>query len=238
MILLSLEKTLKSRGTYFNIDIHISTSSDTLFLWGHSGAGKTTILNMIAGISVPDRGRIQIDDDIWFDAETHTNLPIQKRSIGYLFQDHRLFTNMTVEQNVAYPMRQKDSGYINFLLDVTGLSRFRSSDVSKLSGGQKQRVALARAFARKPALVLLDEPFSSLDFPRRQALIEIYQSLRHDFGFKSIIVTHTIREAILMNGAIAEISDGRVTAQKDPPLKAVSVVPDCRLLKAIDLVRR
>ena len=235
MIFLCLKKTLKSRHQSFTVDIRISTASDTLFLWGHSGAGKSTILNMIAGISIPDEGKIQIGDAVWFDTETHTNLQVQKRNIGYLFQDHRLFANMTVEQNVAYPMTRKDKDFVAFLLDATGLSPFRAGRVAALSGGQRQRVALARALARKPGLVLLDEPFSSLDFPRRQALIDVYQSLKQALGFRSVIVTHTIREAVQMNGAIVEISDGRVTAHKEPRPGAVPVVPHCRLLKEIRL---
>ena len=230
MIALTVYKTLKHRHNAFDIDIRLTTPSDTLFLWGPSGAGKTTILNMVAGICTPERGTVRIGDAVWFDSRTGINLPIQKRHIGYLFQDYRLFTNMTVEQNIAYPMRHKDRAYHHFLLDATGLSDLRKCGIITLSGGQKQRVALARALARKPSLLLLDEPFSSLDLPRREALIDIYQSLQRDLGFKSIIVTHTIREAVLMNGAVAELCDGRLSSCREPPHHTPPVARYCRLV--------
>lgn len=236
MINLILKKTLRSRQNRFKVDVRLLTASDTLFLWGHSGSGKTTVLNMIAGITVPEKGTVQIDDEIWFNSESKTNLPVPKRDIGYLFQDYRLFDHMNVAQNVAYAMKRKDLAYLGFLLDATGLSPFRESDVSKISGGQKQRVALARALARKPRLMLLDEPFSSLDFSRKQKLIEIYQSLQKKLKFKSIIVTHTIREAVLMNGAIAEIADGRIIALQEPSHNAIPIAPHCRLLKTLGKV--
>jgi molybdate transport system ATP-binding protein len=185
-------------------------------LFGQSGSGKTTTLRTIAGIITPDSGRISIADDIYFDSATGVNLSIQKRRVGYVFQDYALFPHMTAEQNVAYGIKE------NGARDATKLDRAREMLASfkiehvrrrypqNMSGGEQQRTALARALASDPAVVLLDEPLSAVDAETRALLLDEVVMAQDRVKIPFIYVTHNTAEAIRLGTQVVVLHEGRV----------------------------
>ena len=141
-------------------------------LFGPSGAGKTTILRSLAGLERPNTGRISFGEEVWFDAQAGVMIPPQKRSIGYVFQDYALFPHLTVNQNIAYGLKEEArelrARKIETTLELVKLDGLGNRKPKEISGGQQQRVALARALVREPRLLLLDEPMSALDLPTRK----------------------------------------------------------------------
>lgn len=158
---------------------------------GPSGIGKTTLLRMIAGLTKPDRGIIEIGDRIFFDSLNSINLSPQKRNIGFMFQDYALFPNMTVEENISFAQNKvKDKAWVDTLIKSYGLDALRNQKPDKLSGGQKQRTALARTLAKKADLLLLDEPLSSVDSTLRTQLQNEILKAHAVFGSTTLVVSH------------------------------------------------
>lgn len=188
--------------------------STVLILFGPSGSGKTTILRSIAGLEWPERGNIQFISRTWLDTAHGIRVAPQERHIGYLSQDYALFPPYTVAHNIAYGLgdlateeRKKRVAEAVELLQLQGLEHRKPRE---LSGGQQQRVALARAVARRPQLLLLDEPLSALDLPTRLTLrTELRTMLRH-LAIPAIVVTHDWEEALTLGDQMAVMHDGRV----------------------------
>lgn len=158
---------------------------------GPSGIGKTTLLRMIAGLTKPDRGIIQVGDRIFYDSLNNINLSPQKRNIGFMFQDYALFPNMTVEENISFAQNKvKDKAWVDTLIKSYGLYALRNQKPDKLSGGQKQRTALARTLAKKADLLLLDEPLSSVDSTMRIKLQNEILKAHAVFGSTTLVVSH------------------------------------------------
>lgn len=158
---------------------------------GPSGIGKTTLLRMIAGLTKPDRGIIQVGDRIFYDSLNNINLSPQKRNIGFMFQDYALFPNMTVEENISFAQNKvKDKAWVDTLIKSYGLDALRNQKPDKLSGGQKQRTALARSLAKKADLLLLDEPLSSVDSTMRIKLQNEILKTHAVFGSTTLVVSH------------------------------------------------
>lgn len=183
-------------------------------LFGPSGCGKTTILRCLAGLERPDRGKIQFQDEVWFDAERNINVPAQQRRVGYVFQDYALFPHLTVEKNIAYGLKTLPEGArsarVGEMLDFFHLRGLEKRLPRHISGGQQQRVALARALAPKPRLLLLDEPLSAVDAPTRELLrTELQRSIR-DMNTPAIIVTHDRLEALVLSDHMTVLNAGRV----------------------------
>ena len=158
--------------------IHINiedTKAKIYAIQGPSGIGKTTILNIIAGLRQPDEAYINIDNHLLVDTENHINVKIQQRQIGYLFQDYQLFPNMNVYNNITF--MTKPSEHINELIHTLKINQFPPT----LSGGEAQRVALARTLSTKPNLILLDEPFSSLDDISRDEGIHLVKQIHEEW---------------------------------------------------------
>jgi molybdate transport system ATP-binding protein len=179
-------------------------------LFGPSGAGKTTVLRLIAGLDTPDAGAITCGDEIWYDGARGVRLPPQHRRVGYLSQDYAIFPHLTVRKNVAYGARH---GAVDAIDDL--LARFDLSDLAdryprQLSGGQLQRVALARALAAEPRLLLLDEPLSALDAPTRLRVRADLRQLLASIQVPAIVVTHDRTEALALGDSIAIMIDGRL----------------------------
>ncbi|MEG1750505.1 MAG: ABC transporter ATP-binding protein [Raoultibacter sp.] len=192
---------------------HVSFEAEEgqfLSLLGASGAGKSTLLKVIAGILIQDSGQIM------FDGEAIDGLPSHKRGIGFVFQDMRLFPNMNVVENVAFPckMAGEKKGdrleHARHLLSCVHLDGFDSRAVSSLSGGQQQRVALARALAGNPRVLLLDEPFSGLDENLRDEMRSLVLNLQREWNITTVMVTHDATEALMMSDRIVYLSKGRV----------------------------
>lgn len=185
-------------------------------IFGESGAGKTTILRIIAGLLKPSFARIKVDDEIFVDTEKNIFLPPQKRGVGLVFQDYALFPNLSVRGNLAYALKGKERDKIDELLTLLGLSELAHSYPQQLSGGQAQRVALARAIISEPKILLLDEPLSALDFKMRALLQdEILRITRH-FKLTTLLVSHEISEIYKMCSRVIELRHGAVFKDCSP----------------------
>lgn len=187
-------------------------------LVGPSGSGKTSVLRTIAGLNEPATGRIECNGDIWFGKDHLNNLlsnqsPAQ-RSCGFLFQQYALFPHLTALNNVCIALQNSHMGnkmrrqIAAELLTSMGIAELAQRMPHQLSGGQQQRVALARALARKPKVLLLDEPFSAIDTPTRQGLYQTLANLRKDLNIPILLVTHDLREAELLADSITVIDQG------------------------------
>ncbi|WP_341225545.1 ATP-binding cassette domain-containing protein [uncultured Arcticibacterium sp.] len=197
------------------LDLHLEINKgDFVTLFGASGAGKTTTLKMISGLLKPDSGQILVNDSTWFDSENKVNLPTQKRSFGYVFQDFALFPNMTVRENLEFALlKSQDNGIINELIELTELENLQNRKPETLSGGQKQRVALARALVQQPEILLLDEPLSALDMHMRQKLQTYILKLHKKYNLTTILVSHDIGEIVKLSDHIFEIENGQIAKQ-------------------------
>ncbi len=217
MIEISVRKKLKGKISEFelNIDIRIE-SGDFVAVFGKSGSGKTTLLKMIAGLINPDEGFINVEGEVWFDSRKKINIPPQKRRIGFVFQDYALFPNMTVEENILFAMDVKDYRSLDEILKLMEIENLRERKPETLSGGQKQRVALARALARKPKILLLDEPLSALDLETRLKLQDEIGTVHRRFNLTTIMVSHDFSEIFKLSNRVFVLSDGKVIKSGKP----------------------
>jgi molybdate transport system ATP-binding protein len=200
----------------FSLAARFETAGGTTALFGPSGAGKTTLVNMIAGLVVPDRGRIALDDSVLFDSATRTNVPAHRRRVGYVFQEGRLFPHLSVAQNLDYgrwmsglPADAAEAERVIGLLDIKPLLHRRPG---KLSGGERQRVAIGRALLMRPRLLLLDEPLASLDARRKADILPYLERLRNESGIPMIYVSHQAAEIKRIATSVVWLNEGRVTA--------------------------
>lgn len=223
MLELSLQKQLAcatSATGEMRLDVQMHVESRTFAtLFGPSGAGKTTILRMLAGLTQPDHGSIVVDGEVWFDDGTKgkkINLPPQQRSIAYVFQDYALFPNLTVRGNVAYAVSKEQPAWVNRLLSMTGLNELHDRLPETLSGGQKQRVALARALARKPKLLLLDEPLSALDGAMRSQLQDELMRMHQECGLTTLMVSHDMGEVFKLSQQVIQLESGKLIRSGSP----------------------
>ncbi|MBI5561316.1 MAG: ABC transporter ATP-binding protein [Deltaproteobacteria bacterium] len=210
MLDLSLKKALGG----FSIDVELSLGPELLVLFGPSGAGKSLLLKLLAGIIRPDEGRVTIDARVIFDGRMGVDAPMRTRRIGFVFQDYSLFPHKTVRENIAYGMdglppdetRERAAGLIN----VMRLGGLDARYPGELSGGQKQRVALARTLGASPRILLLDEPFSALDYQVREKLRADLLTIHRLYPITTILVTHDLEEAFMLGERIAVINNGRI----------------------------
>jgi molybdate transport system ATP-binding protein len=200
----------------FSIEASFTSEGRVTGLFGASGAGKTSLINMIAGLLKPDRGIIAIDNETLDDTATRVHVPPYRRRIGYVFQDARLFPHLDVSQNLDYGRRMNglkrdpaSEARITDLLDIGGLKDRRPG---QLSGGERQRVALGRALLSKPRLLLLDEPLGSLDEGRKVEILPYLVRLRDESGIPMVYVSHDAAELRQLATQIVMLRHGRVTA--------------------------
>ncbi len=192
-------------------------SGETVVILGPSGCGKTTLLRIMAGLETPNLGGI-----VFFGDEDVTNLPIEKRNIGMVFQSYALFPNMNVANNIAYGLKVRgDRGTakekrVNEMLDMMQIKELRNRRIDQLSGGQQQRVALARAIAVRPKALLMDEPLTALDAKLRDSLRVEIDSLLRSLSITSIYVTHDQSEAMALGDRIVVMETGRVAQIGSP----------------------
>lgn len=203
MLSLEIKKTFKA----FTLHAALSVGEEIIVLNGPSGAGKTTTLNCISGLDHPDSGEIVLNDRLLFQ-ENEKSLPVQKRNIGYVFQDYALFPHMTIRRNIKYGM--KDNGLVSTLVNVVGIEHILESYPAEISGGEKQRVALVRALATKPEALLLDEPFSSLDDKTKLECQNELLRLHAMWKIPIIMVTHDVNEAEKLGDRILRIEQGKI----------------------------
>ena len=214
-------KRVVAQGRTFDLAVQFRVDAERLALFGPSGAGKSLTLQMIAGLVRPDHGRIVIDDETWLDRKLDIELPARARRVGYVFQDYALFPHRTVRDNVAAararwyprPLAPAERQEIDALLDVFALNDVRNSYPVQLSGGQRQRTALARAMAARPRLLLLDEPFSSLDSTLRLRLRADLLDVQRRFGIPMVLITHDPDDLAHCAESVVVLRDGRVSRQ-------------------------
>jgi molybdate transport system ATP-binding protein len=212
VLAVDVEKKLGS----FKLDTRFEAATGVTALFGPSGAGKTTVVNMIAGLLTPDRGTIALDNSVLFDAAAGINVPPHRRGIGYVFQEGRLFPHLSVRQNLDYGRRMSNRprnadqfARIAALLDINHLLDRRPR---LLSGGERQRVAIGRALLMRPRLLLLDEPLASLDAGHKREILPYLVRLRDEAGVPMIYVSHTASELRRIATKVVRIDAGRVVA--------------------------
>ncbi len=214
---MTLEVMARARGP-IPLDLAFTVApGEVLALVGPSGSGKTTILRTIVGLWHPEAARVAIDGEVWLDTRAGVDLPTHRRRVGMVFQSYGLFPHMTAAQNVAVAMDDTPAsgrlGAARHLLDLVNLHDLGDRKPAQLSGGQQQRVAVARALARRPAALLLDEPFSAVDRATRDRLQAEILGLRTHLPMPVILVTHDMNEAQLLADRVLVIRDGRAIAQ-------------------------
>lgn len=200
----------------FQVDVDVSFPRGTTVVLGASGQGKTTILNMIAGITRPDHGSISIDGRNLFCAESEIDVPLEERNIGYVFQDFLLFPHLSTYENIAYGLRARGvsrsvvAGSVGRELERFGLGALSEAKPAKLSAGQRQRVALARALVTAPCVLLMDEPLSALDVELRGRVRAELRETIHELGIPVILVSHEPQDATGLAQRIIVVERGRV----------------------------
>ena len=237
---MALEVDIEKRAGGFHLRIAFSCGEEFLGILGASGCGKSMTLKCIAGIEKPDRGRIVLDGRVLFDSEQGIDLPVQKRRVGYLFQNYALFPNMTVRQNILCGLhyekdRRKKEEEADRVLELLQLKELETLRPSSLSGGQAQRAALGRILVNRPDLLMLDEPFSALDTHLRLKLQMDLKTLLSGYGKGILMVTHNRDEAFRMCERIGIMSRGRMMTVKktkelfaDPGSREAAVITGCK----------
>jgi molybdate transport system ATP-binding protein len=212
MLAVEVEKQL---GT-FKLAARFQAPGGATALFGPSGAGKTSVVNMIAGLLRPDRGRIRLDDTVLFDASAGIDVPPHRRRVGYVFQDGRLFPHLSVRQNLDYGRRMtgqprdgRQLDHVVALLDIDNLLERRPR---LLSGGERQRVAIGRALVMRPRLLLLDEPLASLDAARKREILPYLVRLRDEAGVPMVYVSHVAAELRRIASHVVRLEAGTVVA--------------------------
>lgn len=194
----------------FTLDIDLRLDRPVTALFGASGAGKTTVLDAIAGLRTPGSGSIAINDRVVFDSRSGIDIPTHRRHVGYVAQDVALFPHMNVRRNVLYGRRDGQKlalPTVSRMLEIEGLL---NRDVPQLSGGERQRVALARALMSAPELLLLDEPLAAVDVERRRRILPYLERVRDELRVPIVYVTHDRSEASQLADEIVVLQEGRV----------------------------
>ncbi|MDN5214001.1 ATP-binding cassette domain-containing protein [Fulvivirgaceae bacterium BMA12] len=218
MIDINLTKTLQGPDgkMMLAVEAHIN-QGDLVVIYGPSGAGKTSILRMLAGLLQPESGKIAVNNVCWFDSEKNIHLKPQQRKVGFVWQDYALFPNMTVKENLQYALpRSQPAHILTELIDIIELNRLQDRMPQSLSGGQQQRVALARALVRSPEVLLLDEPLSALDEGMRVKMQDFLLKVHHQYGLTTILVTHDMAEIFKLAKKIFLLHNGKIFKQGAP----------------------
>ena len=210
----NLQVQVVKRLPAFSLEVDWQGGDEVVALFGPSGAGKTLTLQCLAGLVRPDRGRIVVGGEVFFDSDAGIDVPTQRRRLGYVFQGYALFPHLSVEDNVGYGLRgrpreerRRRAGEVLERLGLDGLGARRPRE---LSGGQQQRVALGRALAVDPGLLLLDEPLSALDTPLRRQLRRELAAILREWRKATVLVTHDLAEAFQLADRVVVYDKGRV----------------------------
>ena len=226
----------------FALDLELQAASGVTVLFGPSGAGKTLILDSIAGFVRPDDGRILLDDAILFDGAAGVHLPPQARNCGYVFQNYALFPHMTLRQNLEFAAERRPRlerhRRVNEMLERFRLTEIAGQHPHELSGGQKQRCSIARALIGAPKLLLLDEPAQGLDAPLRREFYAVLRQVRTDFQTPVLLVTHDLDECFELADEMIVVREGKIVQTGTPKgiLNAPANLEVAKLLGAFNLI--
>ena len=231
----------------FSLDINLEVHNKPLGLLGVSGSGKSMTLRCIAGLEVPDRGLISINNQIWFDARHKINIPSSQRRVGFVFQDYALFPHLTVRQNITFGVQNlpliEQIERVDFQIQQMQLQGWEDYYPVQLSGGQQQRVALARALVMNPEILLLDEPFSALDTQLRSKMEKNLMEALAIYDGMTVMVSHNLEELYRICHDLLVISDGKVLAsghkQKifhSPTTYEIARLTGCKNFSSVEIV--
>lgn len=211
-----LEVDIEHRLGAFELDVHFRAGRGLTALFGRSGSGKTSIVNAIAGLIRPERGRIVVDGSVLVDTERGLRTAMHRRRVGYVFQEGRLFPHLTVRHNLLFgrwfARNSGSAAGLDDVVDLLGIAPLLDRRPGLLSGGEKQRVAIGRALLASPRLLLMDEPLASLDTRRKDEILPYLERLRDESRVPIVYVSHSVAEVIRLATTIVLISDGRVRA--------------------------
>jgi molybdate transport system ATP-binding protein len=211
-----IEMSLRHAFPDIDVDVAFRSEARTLALFGHSGAGKTSVLNAIAGLLVPDSGRIAIDGELLLDTAHGVSVPVAQRRIGYVFQDGRLFPHLSVRRNLLYgaPVQpaSRDIG-LDAIVDLLGLGALLERRPQNLSGGERQRVAVGRALLSNPRALLLDEPLTGLHAEARVQVLDYLLRLKKELRVFTVLVTHHADEVGALADEVVRLAGGRIVRQ-------------------------
>jgi molybdate transport system ATP-binding protein len=217
---MGLSVRIVKRVSGFVLDVQWQIGNELAVLFGPSGSGKSMTLQCIAGLMRPDEGSIRANGDLFFDPGLKVDVPPQRRSFGYVFQDRVLFPHMTVRGNITYGCkglsRSEIHGRVDEMIGLLHLRGLEGRFPAEISGGQKQRVALARALIGRPDALLLDEPFSALDNPIRLEMGNLLKEIRREFDLPVVLVTHDVLEAYTLAERVIVYSKGRIERTGSP----------------------
>lgn len=202
-----LSVNIQKKLSHFMLDVRFHVNNEIVVLFGPSGSGKTMILNGIAGLTKLDTGSISLGESLWF-KDGKSFVPVQKRQVGYLFQDYALFPHKTVWENIMYGA--KNSHFATKIVEELQITKLKNAYPHEISGGEKQRTAIARALATEPKLLLLDEPFSALDHNTKEKAHAELLRLFHVWEIPIILVTHDYDEAKKLGNRILHIQRGKL----------------------------
>jgi molybdate transport system permease protein len=237
--LMTLEVQIEKKLLDFTLEVSFRAEAEPLSILGASGAGKTMLLRCIAGLERPDRGRIKLNDRVFFDSESHVNISARQRRVGMLFQNYAIFPHRTVAENIGFGLEalpwDERSKRVAELIGRTHLAGLEDRYSRTLSGGEQQRVALARALAIEPEALLLDEPLSALDTHLRSQVEIQLQETFAAYRRPTLLVTHNMEEAYRLGARLLVLSRGRVVASgakerifQRPPSVEVARLTGCK----------
>jgi molybdate transport system ATP-binding protein len=234
-----LKATLLKRRDGFTLRAQLEAPTPgVVALFGRSGSGKTTLVNLISGLLEPDEGRVQLGETVLTDTRAGISVPVERRRIGYVFQDPRLFPHLTVSGNLRYGHKRAAAApqvtVFDEVVALLGLDSLLQRRPHQLSGGERQRVALGRALLSQPLLLLLDEPLAALDAARREEVLPYLEVLRDRFSIPMVYVSHQFDEVLRLATHVALMEAGSITAQG--PLRQVSLLPELRALVGAEAV--
>lgn len=196
----------------FNLAVEMTTNQGVTAIFGKSGAGKSSLINLIAGLSTPNQGKIVLNQRVLFDSENHINLPPEKRRVGYVFQEPRLFPHYRVEANLNYGNKRSNSAKFSYITQLLGIEHLLHRYPNSLSGGEKQRVAIGRALLSEPDILLMDEPLSALDLPRKKELLDYLSQLAETLAIPILYVSHSLEEVVRLADQLLLLENGKVAA--------------------------
>ena len=218
---MTLAVDIRHRLGSFALDAQFETGSGLIALFGRSGAGKTSVINIIAGLIRPEHGSVTVDGIVLVDTNSGVFVPRHRRRVGYVFQEGRLFPHLTVRQNLLYGRwvagESDDGDDLDRVVDMLGIADLLDRRPGRLSGGEKQRVAIGRALLAGPRLLLMDEPLAALDEARKAEILPYIERLRDQSKVPIVYVSHSVAEVARLATTVVVLSEGRVAAVGPTP---------------------